>query len=144
MASINQTIIIRTDLFGPEDIGLLSAQVGHIHFEIMRQFFRNNLIDDEDVINSKLSNSFSNVKLFKEWMEDPYLLIKQVPNKEALIYFIEEATIAGIEVNKWYDTVYVRLSKTQQKAFPNVLVGASFGPDDADKIRTILGDLPLL
>ena len=144
MASINQTIIVRTDLFGTEDVGLLSAQVAHIHFEIMRSFFNENIIESENVVSTNLTNDFPDVELVKEWMKEPYLLVKQVPNQESLRYFIDEAIEQNIVINKWYDTVYVRLSKTQQRAFPNVLVGASFGPDDADKIRTILGDLPLL
>ena len=136
MASINQTVIIRTDLFDmSKDIGLLAAQVAHIHAMALRHLWQLRELKDELGIAAPL---------FREWLREPYLLVKRVPNLEALKYFSQAATASGIEVHEWFDTVYVRLSSTQQKAFPNVLVGISLGPCDADKIRTIVGDLPLL
>jgi len=138
MASINQTILIRTDLFQlPEDIGLLSAQVAHIHFQLVRETMLQNSLNYPI---AGVTDTYD----FKEWIQEPYLLVKRVPNAEALNFFKEEAERTGLTVRSWTDTVYVRLSKTQQKAFPNVLVGISIGPSDSDKIRTILGDLPLL
>jgi len=153
MASINQTVIIRTDLFDMgKDIGLLAAQVAHIHFNLFRV-----MLMDAEMACRKDTNCMENGHLdinlpkmgqlgkdISEWLREPYLLVKRVPNLEALQYFSQSATASGIEVHEWFDTVYVRLSSTQQKAFPNVLVGISLGPCDADKIRTIVGDLPLL
>ena len=150
MASINQTLIIRTDIFSlPDDMGLLAAQVAHIHFEHMRKLITNAL-----ELNHNNSNSLKEgvatldftgkTGAINEWLESPYLLVKRVPNAEALTFFKEKAVRECVTVNEWYDTVYVRLSPTMKQAFENVLVGISLGPADADKIRTIVGDLPLL
>lgn len=131
MSNINQTIIVRTDLFNlPEDIGLLSAQIAHIHMEQIRQ-----KLSDHDKEFNELENN---------WIRDPYLLVKKVSNKESLEYFAEKAIGSGITCTKWHDTVYVRISSETKKAFPNVLVGISLGPDDSDLIRTVVEDLPLL
>ena len=81
---------------------------------------------------------------YEEWLKDPYLLVKRVPNLEALQYFREEANLSELPVAEWRDTVNVRLSATVKKAFEDVLVGISIGPCDSDKIRTVVGDIPLL
>ena len=144
MASINQTLIIRTDIFNlPEDSGLLAAQVAHIHFEITRDMIDQGMDDDGKsvlIFNEQGEQGAD----FEEWVKEPYLLVKKVPNLEALDHFHKLAKEAGLPTNEWKDTVYVRLSPTMKQAFPNVLVGISIGPADADKIRTVVGDLPLL
>jgi len=133
MASINQTIIIRTDIFSlPDDLGLISAQVGHLHFEGTRAA----LNDGADF------ESFP--EEYKEWIKEPYLLVKRIPNREALTHYHDLAIKNGLPVYEWADTVYVRLSPTQKLAFPDTVVGIAIGPTDADKIRTVVGDLPLL
>jgi len=83
-------------------------------------------------------------KTFVEWFNNPYLLVKKVPNLEALTHFLKLAVDAKLLFYEWYDTIYVRLSPTMKQAFSNKLVGISLGPADADKIRTVVGDLPLL
>jgi len=137
MSNINQTIIIRTDLFKEGHVGLISAQVAHIHAEMV-------LSNMNDLLQIKLDDSKVSNEDFLSWMKNPYIFVKKVPNKEGLDYFAEAARAAKIEVTEWRDTVYVNLSSTQDKAFENVLVGISLGPTDADKIRTVIGDLPLL
>jgi len=132
MANIGQTIIIRTDLFDlPNDMGLLAAQVAHIHMEVIRK----SLIKE-----GKLDNS----EEMESWLENPYLFVKKVPNYEGLKHFIDLAELAKLAVTSWWDTVYVRLSPTMKQAFSGVLIGISIGPADADEIRTVVGDLPLL
>lgn len=145
MASIGQTVIIRTDLFSlPEDIGLMAAQVAHIHAEIMRDILCSNRVD-EDFISIKWKQEKDiNSKEIQEWLDSPYLFVKKVPNAEGLDYFRKQAEVIKLPVRCWYDTVYVRFSKTMKLAFNNTLVGISIGPTDADKIRTVVGDLPLL
>lgn len=134
MANIGQTIIIRTDIFElPQDMGLLSAQVAHIHFEFIR-----------DCINNDAHGIFLKSDIMKGWLKDPYIFVKKVPNIESLRYFIDLGIQNDIVVREWNDTIYVRLSPTMKKAFPNTLVGISLGPDDSDKIRSVVGDLPLL
>ena len=140
MASINQTILIRTDLFNlPEDTGLLTAQVAHIHADlfILGMGRKDNQLTFEPRENLKL-------ECFKEWIKQPYIFVKKVPNAEALDHFSNLAASKGLYITEWRDTVYVRLSSTMKQAFSEVLVGVSFGPDDADLIRTVVGDLPLL
>lgn len=131
MSNIGQTIIIRTDLFNPEDVGLISAQVAHIHMNSVRRMILTDIAfkSDEQLI---------------EWIKTPYIYVKKVSNIEALTHFKHLAEMSNLPVDIWSDTVYVRLSPTMKQAFPDVPVGISIGPDDSDKIRTVVGDLPLL
>jgi len=145
MANIGQTIIIRTDLFDlPKDMGLLSAQIAHTHMEGTRQMILENLTKDEGFVGIKLDNEGEVGADFGEWMETPYIFVKEVKNKESLLYFEAAAREAKLPVSLWTDTVYVRITPTVQKAFHDVPVGLSIGPADADKIRAVCGDLPLL
>ena len=150
MSNLGQTILIRTDLFDmDQDVGLISAQVAHIHMELMRKmFFDNSIVDDKGIHCHVKDLNTSRMSGFKEnllsWLDCPYIFVKQVPNAEALKHFYELAIEYELPVNEWKDTVYVRLSKTMKQAFPNTLVGISIGPADADAIRTVVGDLPLL
>lgn len=144
MANIGQTIIIRTDIFElPQDMGLLSAQVAHIHFEYMRNILTQHAKIQEDHIDIPKGDEVR-FNMVQEWLKHPYIFVKQVPNIESLVYFSDLAAADGVSCSSWYDTVYVRLSPTMKKAFPNTLVGISLGPDDSDKIRSVVGDLPLL
>lgn len=137
MANIGQTIIIRTDIFTlPDDVGLLAAQVAHIHAAIYYQ-------NMNDLLEMKLSNGFDKDE-FIAWFHTPYIFVKQVPNAEGLNHFAKLARDADVPVIEWNDTVYVRLSPTMKQAFSDILVGISLGPCDADRIRTVVGDLPLL
>jgi len=147
MANINQTLLIRTDLFSlPEDTGLLAAQVAHIHFQVSRDMLLEGLDDDGKamIILDEKGEQGEQGSDYEEWLKDPYLLVKRVPNLEALQYFREEANLSELPVAEWRDTVNVRLSATVKKAFEDVLVGISIGPCDSDKIRTVVGDIPLL
>jgi hypothetical protein len=80
----------------------------------------------------------------KEWLNDPYIFVHGVPNLEVLNYFIEDAKSGDIPISEWRDTVYIKISETQRRAFFPVKVGAALGPVDSDKIKAIIGDLPLL
>lgn len=135
MANLRQTVLIRKDLTFP--LGLLAAQCAHLHMER----FRRKMIESMDPIN-KPQDLFGAEDI--SWLHDPYLFIHGVPNSEVLQYFVTEATKAEIPVSNWNDTVYVDISDTQRKAFPNVRVGATLGPCDSDRIKAIIGDLPLL
>jgi peptidyl-tRNA hydrolase len=140
MSSIGQTIIIRTDIFDlPQDMGLLAAQVAHIHMEMTRQMVLEAVVDnDRKVRGIKLNENAYN------WFDNPYIFVKKVPNAEGLNHFHELACKADLPVQEWRDTVYVRLSPTMKQAFPDTLVGISIGPAESDAIRTVVGDLPLL
>lgn len=133
MANLRQSILIRTDLGFPT--GLLTAQVAHLHLEPFRK--RMYLSP-----RNSTKNVFSDEEL--EWMKDPYLFVYEVKNIESLQHYIKKAMVAGVSCNEWRDTVYIKMSDTQMEAFPTVLIGVSLGPCDSDKIKAVIGDLPLL
>lgn len=127
---LRHTLLIRTDLGMPQ--GLFSAQLAHIAQEVFRQHHLNK---------SKRGNL--DVKAI-EWINDPYMFVHGVPNHEALIYFIDQADKQGVVCHTWEDTIFLEIADGQTITLPNVLVGCSFGPDDADRIRLVIGKLPLL
>lgn len=133
MANLRQTILIRKDLDFP--IGLLAAQVAHLHMES----FRKTMLDAPDPV-----NKFELTQDEAGWLKDPYVFVHGVPNLEVLDFFIKEAKALGIDVHEWRDTVYINISATQRRAFFPVKVGATLGPCDSDKIKAVIGDLPLL
>lgn len=127
MANLRQSIIIRTDLGFP--VGLLTAQIAHAHME----FIRKRLIDGKELTFDE-----------KEWLKSPYLFVHEAKNQETLLHYMEEAEKQKVHCEGWRDTVYIKMSDTQMRAFPDVLVAASFGPTDSDRIKAVIGDLPLL
>jgi|2_EtaG_2_1085320.scaffolds.fasta_scaffold00595_21 peptidyl-tRNA hydrolase len=134
MANLIQRILVRTDLEMP--VGLLAAQVAHIHAAPFIQTYR---------VTPSPGTEFGDcVENIKQWMSTPYLFVHRVPNKEVLNYFIDECTDRNVWFHEWKDTIYIDISDTQKKAFDNVTVGISIGPADSDEIKTIVGDLPLL
>ena len=130
MANIRQSILIRTDLTFP--VGLLAAQVAHIHIEHARQV----LIPGLEPVSTD--------NTYMDWIADPYLYIHGVPNREVLMHYMTEAKRQDIAIAQWRDTVNVQISDTQRPAFADILIGGALGPADSDAIRVILGDLPLL
>jgi peptidyl-tRNA hydrolase len=139
MANLRQTILIRTDLKFP--IGLLAAQVAHLHMETLRQEIRaSGVKNDKDPTSVRFDSGVNTL----EWLDDPYVFVHGVPNLEVLNHFAEKADHADIVVSSWRDTVYIDISSTQREAFPDVLIGIVLGPADSDAIKVIIGDLPLL
>ena len=133
MANIRLSIVIRTDLNLP--LGLLAAQVGHIaHIPFTEK------MNDSGELKVKKDD----LSKIVEWNRNPYIFIHKVPNAEALKYFEEKAKQHKLTVGSWNDTIFIEMSPTQKQAFPNVPVGFYIGPEDSDKIRVVLGDLPLL
>lgn len=130
MANIRQSILVRTDLDLP--VGLLTAQVSHIHFEGIRR---------------KLLEGTKDVELTdgeEGWLDSPYIFVHGVPNKEWLDHYRSQAEENGVPVTAWEDTIYLKASETQMKAFEGVVVGIALGPCDSDIIKAVIGDLPLL
>ena len=126
--NVRQACIVRTDI--GFSVGLMAAQVAHIHFERIRKM----IIDKE---------SFDFPEMM-EWMKSPYVFCHGVPNLEALNYFYDKALADKLPVASWHDTVYVKVSETQRIPLANVFVGFSIGPVDSDKVKVVVGDLPLL
>lgn len=126
---LRQTVIVRTDL--GFTTGLYAAQVSHIHMEAIRQ----------SLLNERVPNS-----LTLEWLEDPYIYVHGVPNKEALDYFENKARAENdLDVHSWTDkTLRLNLSDNLKVDLADVKVGISLGPSDADIIRRVIGDLPIL
>jgi peptidyl-tRNA hydrolase len=131
MANLIQRILIRTDLNMP--VGLLAAQVAHIH-----------ALPFIPALQAEKKGSHPGIQSLEEWSKTPYLFVHGVPNKEVLQHFRDESIGSGLLVRDWEDTIYIDISETQRKAFDNVLIGISIGPADSDRIKTIVGDLPLL
>ena len=127
MANLRQTILIRTDLHLSD--GLLAAQCAHLHMERFREIMRDKIALTPDE---------------KEWLKSPYVFIHGVPNLDVMQYFISEACKLQIPYYEWRDTIYIKISDTQRKAFFPVRVGVAFGPCDSDLIKQVIGDLPLL
>jgi peptidyl-tRNA hydrolase len=127
MANLRQSILIRTDL--ALEPGLLSAQVAHLHAQFMIHMITNDRAHTQEDL---------------DWMKDPYIFVHKVPNLEVLRYFQDQAATAKIPQFEWTDTIYLNISPKQTRAFENVPVGISLGPVDSDKIKAVIGDLPLL
>ena len=127
MANLRQTILVRTDLGLPE--GLLTAQVAHIHMESFRYKMsegKNNLTGDE-----------------LEWLKDPYIFVHGVPNKEYLDFFMGQAKQYNVPRTEWRDTIYLNCG-SDTVPFADVVVGCALGPCDSDRIKLVIGELPLL
>lgn len=139
MSNVRQTILIRTDL--KLKTGLLAAQVAHLHMEQVRQILT---AQDKDAITIDFSAMGEVGADLQEWLNTPYIFVHGVPNKEALDYFAQVAREKKIIVTNWSDTIFLEFSKKQKVALPQVLVGIVLGPTDSDKIRSVIGDLPLL
>jgi peptidyl-tRNA hydrolase len=129
MANLRQSILVRTDLTLP--VGLLAAQIAHLHFEP----FRKGVTNGKLIIDNQISI---------EWMNAPYLFVHKVPNFEVLSHFCTIAKNTGVTVTDWSDTIYLNVSETQRIVLPNVVIGVTLGPDDSDNIKAVIGDLPLL
>ena len=138
MSNIRQTILIRKDLNLP--VGLLAAQVAHLHMESIRynlnKYFEEGAKFEDNHI--CLESNYS------EWLKAPYIFVHGVPNAETLGYYLEIADRNKIEKTNWRDTVFLNVSETQRIVLKDVLIGAVLGPEDSDKIKLVIGDLPLL
>ena len=127
MANLRQTIIVREDLNLPR--GLLTAQVAHIHMEFLRQ----KLLDQKELNIDE-----------KDWLKSPYVFVHGVPNSEFFDHYKRRAEANNVPINIWKDTIYLSLGDGEPVPFSNVEVGFSLGPCDSDKIKLVVGNLPLL
>jgi peptidyl-tRNA hydrolase len=81
---------------------------------------------------------FSNSE--KSWMETPYIAILQVDTLEELKVIYGEAQTEGLNPVVWKDTIH---SLALDRFIPDVMVGISLGPADADKVKVVTGKLNL-
>lgn len=123
-----QRILIREDLQLPR--GLMCAQIAHLHFEAMRQ--------------ELLAHDTVKEPLTKEWIKDPYIFVHGVPNIEALEHFRELAQSHEISWAEWTDTIYLTLYEGYTIPFEDIVIGAILGPEDSDRLKMVVGGLPLL
>lgn len=131
MSMIRQSLLMRTDLEFP--IGLLAAQVAHLHgLPLISQ-----------IQATKASVGHIKIPALHDWVEEPYLFVHAVPNHEVLMYLIDKAEKYKVPVLTWHDTVNIKIGD-ETVPFEQVLVGVSLGPYDSDKIRMVIGALPLL
>lgn len=138
MSNIRQTILLRTDLNLPK--GLSEAQVAHISFQYVRKGLMNCYQTDNDGRKTVMPVDDN----LYEWLHSPYMFVHGVPNAEILIKFINDAKSKNIFVTEWYDTIYLQVSPTQKIVVEECLIGVALGPTDSDKIKAVIGDLPLL
>lgn len=124
--------VIRKDL--GFNVGLMSAQVAHLAMEQLRQMIR-----DEAFKNSK-DYVVENVM---KWLVKPYTIVHEVPCKEALEFYLAKSRSLNVKTYEWRDTVFVSLG-SKKEALADVLVGFAFEVADADRIKSVIGDLPLL
>lgn len=131
MSMIRQTILIREDL--QFVTGLLAAQVAHIHALPLVEQFHATQVSAGPLKNPSML----------DWVHTPYVFVHGVPNIEVLEYFLEKAKDHDVPVLTWSDTVFLKVGD-ETVAFEDVLVGASLGPCDSDKIKMVIGTLDLL
>lgn len=122
-------VVVRTDLgFTP---GLMSAQVAHLAMEQVRQ----TVIDDIDIKKERPD--------LHEWLKNPYLYVHAVGNKESLEFLLAKAKTLGVKTYEWRDTVFVAMGD-KKEAIRDVLVGFAFEACDADRVKAVIGTLPML
>ena len=143
MSNVVQRILIRSDLDLP--MGLMAAQVAHIHMQGVRNLLNNS---NKNPKRDSATISYSDFGVYgadlEEWLKEPYLFVHKVPCLEILDFFHTEFQKAKIPVCEWKDTITINISPTQKKAFPLMKIGIAIGPCDSDKIKAIISDLPLL
>lgn len=135
MANIRQSIILRQDLSLPK--GLSEAQVAHLHFEL----FRKHLLKGIDEKTGRGETLFTPDVI--GWLKTPYTFVHGVPNLEVLNYFYKIAKEKQIMSDNWEDTIYIQVSPTQKIVVENCLIGIVL-LGESDKIKSVIGDLPLL
>lgn len=123
MPNIRHIVVIRKDLQMPP--GLMAAQVAHISDAFMRKAVIKNVNLSSDQLN---------------WIQSPYISVLSVNNKEELDIVCSQAISADIDVHVWNDLIY---SENLRRNMPDVVVGASLGPCDMDRLKAITGTLPL-
>jgi len=139
VANIRQSILIRGDLDLP--MGLMAAQVAHLHMEGIRILIRNLKTKKQKLDFSLMGEMGYDLD---SWLESPYLFVHKVPCLEVLDFFHGEFHRVGVPVYEWKDTITIDISPTQKKAFSGMKIGIAVGPCDSDKIKSIISDLPLL
>lgn len=121
--NLRQSVVVRRDLnLTP---GLLAAQVAHISAQMFFEKIR-------DCV------KFSNTEL--EWIREPVISILAVNNFDELRILEDMAVKIGVSYMEWTDTIPSQIFAGR---FLEVVVGASFGPDNDEKIKQVTGTLPL-
>lgn len=138
MSNIRQSILIRMDLNLPK--GLSEAQVAHLHanqaYAILNHIANGGTVNLEDCFHMSITD-------IKSWLQTPYTFVHGVPNADVLRHFVTIANNLKVPYTEWRDTVFLKVSKTQQITVENCLIGITLGPFESDKIKAVIGDLPL-
>ena len=121
--NIRQVCVIRKDwAMSP---GLLSAQVAHVS----AQFILNRLSADAYIWRD----------IEKQWFSSPVVSVLSVENPEELVFVINRAKEAKLQVTVWEDTIWSENAKTFLKG----VVGCAIGPDNDETLKQITGGLKL-
>jgi len=122
--NVRQCVVVRRDLNMTP--GLLAAQVAHISAQFMLK----------DILNGEAKWSIAS----QQWFKSPVLLVLAVNTPEELDYIIKQAEQKHIDVTIWKDTIKSDIVGD----FLEVVVGASFGPENEEVLKQVTGTLPLL
>lgn len=147
MSNIRQSILLRQDLNLPK--GLSEAQVAHLHAkksnDILLHLLEVDLPKVDNLTPNIISTEFGILKTdLISWLKTPYTFVHGVPNMEVLRHFCKIANDLKVPYTEWRDTVFLQISKTQQITVENCCIGIALGPFESDKIKAVIGDLPLL
>ena len=121
--NVRQAVVVRRDLNMTP--GLLAAQVAHI--------------SAQSLYKTAISPSGFNTTQF-QWMNSPTISILAVDTPEELYELRTRAKELNIPYLEWEDTIPSKIFAGQ---FLHVIVGASFGPVDEEKLKQVTGILPL-
>lgn len=128
MGMIKQVVLVRTDL--GMSVGLLCAQVAHIHAGVLIDKIKTKEQPDEKMA---------------QWLNEPYIFNHGLVNIEAFDHYYKAAMASPLagSVKVWEDTIFASFYPGHKTSF-RTKIGFSIGPADADAIKLIIGDLPLL
>jgi len=138
--NVRMSCVVRRDLsMSP---GLLSAQVAHIS-----ALWLHRLLEAAPAKGNKKRHVDVTIELSNEerqWLNGPVLSVLAVDTPEELDVVVKKAREVGVEVQTWRDTIRSQVFSSPEKpVYLEVIVGASFGPDDEEKIKQVTGSLPL-
>ena len=118
--------------------GLLAAQACHLNDEWLRARILESKANRNCVKGESKTVNF-NLPEF-QWLEGPVLSILAVNTPEELEVLKKRAKDVGVAFREWHDTIP---SQIFPKVFLQTFVGIAFGPDDDEKVKQVVGDLPL-
>ena len=132
MSSTRMAVVVRRDL--QMTPGLLAAQVLHAGMMFVAKGNRQRHKKDDEAYLVE----FSGTQM--DWINEPYVAVLAVDTKEELELVSKMAIEEKLAVHAWHDVIP---SKVFDGRVLECFVGVSIGPVDADRLRKVVGTLPL-